>query len=189
MTEINLATEKQAVLDLKAALQKAKEEVQLAKEAAEAKKRATYQLGMEETEAMLTKELLEVCRDYCNITWDKALNAAGVPTDSTWRLPENVFYPPEIREVPTDAPKTSEQPAAIPDAIPIVEITKGSSQVIGQGEDVEGEKGKGKKPPSSKSKDPSKEKVTEAKGHGVDPKAKDVPSSQPEQKEDPPAEA
>ena len=49
VTKINLATEKQVVLDLKAALQKAKKETQLAKEAAEAEKRATYQLGMEET--------------------------------------------------------------------------------------------------------------------------------------------
>ena len=40
VTEINLATKRQTVLDLKAALQKAKEEAQLAKEAAEAKKRA-----------------------------------------------------------------------------------------------------------------------------------------------------
>ena len=47
---------------------------------------------------------------------------------------------------------------------------------------------KGKKP-SSKSNDPSKKKIAEVEGHGVDPKAKDVPSSQPEQKEDPPAEA
>ena len=42
VTEINLATKKQAALDLKATLQKAKEETQLAKEAAEAKKRAAY---------------------------------------------------------------------------------------------------------------------------------------------------
>ena len=144
MTEINLATKKQVVLDLKAALQKAKEEVQLAKEAAKAKKRAAYQLGVEKTEARLTEEFSEVCRDYYSITWDKALNAAGVPADSAWRLLENVFYPPEIREVPADAPEAFEQPAAIPDAIPIVEITKGSSQVTDQGEDAEEEKGKGK---------------------------------------------
>ena len=49
VTEINLATKKQTVLDLKATVQKAKEEVQLTKEAIEAEKRATYQLGMEET--------------------------------------------------------------------------------------------------------------------------------------------
>lgn len=142
----------------------------------------------------LAKELSELYRDYCSITWDKALNVAGVPADSAWRLPENVFYPPEIREVLAVAPEISEQPAATLDAIPIAEITKGSSQVTDQGEDAEGEKGKGKgkdkgKKLSSKSKDPSKEKVAEAEGYGVDPKAKDVPPSQPKQKEDPPAEA
>ena len=110
MTEINLATEKQAVLELKAALQQAKEEVQLAKEAAEAEQRAAYQLGVEETEVRLTEELSEVCRDYYSITWDKAINAAGIPADSTWRLPENVFYPPEIREVLADASEAFEQP-------------------------------------------------------------------------------
>ena len=107
-------------------------------------------------------------------------------------LPENVFYPLEIYEVPADALETSEQPTAIPDAIPITEITKGSSQVIDQGEDADGEKGKGKgkgKKPSSKSKDPSKEKVAEAKGHRVNPKTEDVPPSQLEQKEDPPTKA
>ena len=99
MTEINLATEKQAVLDLKTALQKAKVEVQLAKEAAKAEKRAAYQIGLQKMEARLTEELSEVCRDYCSISWAQALNAAGVPADSTMRLPENVFYPPEIRKV------------------------------------------------------------------------------------------
>ena len=81
MTEINLAIEKQAVLDLKVALQKAKEEVQLAKEAAEVEKRAAYQLGVEEMQVRLTEELSELCRDYCSIMWDKALNVAGVPAD------------------------------------------------------------------------------------------------------------
>ena len=191
VTKINLATKKQAILDLKVVLQKAKEETQLAKEAAEVEKRAAYQLGMEETQVRIVEELSEVCRDYYSVTWDKVLNVAGVPADSAWRLPENVFYPPEIREVPVDAPKTSEQPAAIPDAIPIAETTKGPSQVADQGEEVEGEKGRGKgkgKKPFSKSKDPSKEKVTKAEGHGVDPQAKDVLPSQSEQKEDPPAE-
>jgi len=51
---------------------------------------------VEGTEIRHIEELSEVCRDYCNITWDKALNAAGVPADSAWRLPENVFYPLEI---------------------------------------------------------------------------------------------
>ena len=72
MIEINLATEKQAVLDLKTTLQKAKEETQLAKEAVEAEKRAAFQLGMEEMKVRLTEELSEVCRDYYSVTWDKA---------------------------------------------------------------------------------------------------------------------
>jgi len=107
------------------------------------------------------------------------------------RLLENVFYPPEIREVLADAPEASEQPAAIPDAIPTTEITRGSSQVTVLGEDAAREKGKGKgkgKKPSSKSKDPFKETVNEAESHGVDPKTKDVPPPQLEQKEDPLAE-
>ena len=79
MIEINLATEKQAVLDLKTALQKAKEEAQLAK----AEKKAAYQLRVEETQVRLTEELSELCKDYCSITWDKALNVASVPTNST----------------------------------------------------------------------------------------------------------
>ena len=54
----------------------------MAKEATEAEKRAAYQLGMEETQVRLTEELSELCRDYCNITWDKALNVASVPADS-----------------------------------------------------------------------------------------------------------
>ena len=107
MTETNLATERQSILDLKAALQKAKEEAQLAKEATKAEKRAAYQLNMEETQVRLTEELLEVCRDYCSMTWDRALSIAGVLADSVWRLPGSVFYPPEIREVLTDAPESS----------------------------------------------------------------------------------
>ena len=84
MTETNLATERQTVLDLKAALQKAVEEVRLAKEkaqlvreAAEAEKKASYQLGAKETKARLSEELPEVCRDYCSILWAHALDAAG----------------------------------------------------------------------------------------------------------------
>ena len=48
-TEINLVTEKQLVMDLREELRKAKEAVQLVKEAAEAEKQAAYTLGVEET--------------------------------------------------------------------------------------------------------------------------------------------
>ena len=115
MTQTNLATEKQAVLDLKAALQKAedelrrvKKEAQLIREAAEAKKKAAYQLGAEATEAKLSEEIPEVCRDYCSISWAHALDAAGIPADSELRLPGKIFYPQEIREDPDNTPKVAE---------------------------------------------------------------------------------
>ena len=166
MTETNLATKRQTVLDLKAALQKAVEEVRLAKEeaqlvweAAEAEKKASYQLGVEEIEARLSKELPEVCRDYCSISWANALDAAGVPADSALRLPKKVFFLPKIQEIPDGTPEASEQAMVIPDAIPLLD----------------------------KAKDPAKESVSE--GLGVDSQAKVVPPPQPEHKENPPAEA
>ena len=100
VTKTCLATEKQNVLELKAALQKAEDEIrrvkkeaQLIREAAEAEKKAFHQLEIQETEARLSEEIPEVCRDYCSISWAHALDAAGIPADSALRLPENVFYP------------------------------------------------------------------------------------------------
>ena len=66
--EINLATEKQLVTELRKELKKAREAIQLVKEAAEAEKQATYTLGVEKTQARLTEELTAVCRGYCNIS-------------------------------------------------------------------------------------------------------------------------
>ena len=40
----------------------------MANEAIETEKQASYTLGMEKTQARLTEELAEVCRDYCNVT-------------------------------------------------------------------------------------------------------------------------
>ena len=47
--EINLAIEKQLVTELHEEFRKAREAVQLVKEAAEAEKQAAYTLGVEET--------------------------------------------------------------------------------------------------------------------------------------------
>ena len=47
--EINLATERQTVKDLREELRKAKEAAQLLKEATEAEKQASYALGVQET--------------------------------------------------------------------------------------------------------------------------------------------
>ena len=58
---------------------------QLVKEALEAEKQAAYTLGVEETQARLTEELAEACRDYCVATWAETLNIARVLADSEWR--------------------------------------------------------------------------------------------------------
>ena len=66
--EINLATEKQLVTELREEFRKAREAAQLVKEAAEAEKQAAYMLGMQETQARLTEEFSVVCRDYYDIS-------------------------------------------------------------------------------------------------------------------------
>ena len=76
----------------------------MVKEAVEAKNQASYLLGVEETQARLIEELAKVCKDYCNITWDEALNVAGVLVDSAWRQPGSIYYHPDIREVPDAIP-------------------------------------------------------------------------------------
>ena len=84
-SEINLATEKQIVTELREELRKAKEAAQLLKEATEAEKKAAYDLGVQETQSRLIEEFSAVARDYCDITWGKALDVAGIPADSNLR--------------------------------------------------------------------------------------------------------
>ena len=66
-------------------LRKAKEAAQLLKEATEAEKQAAYALGVQETQSRLTEEFSAITKDYCDITWGKALDAAGIPADSSLR--------------------------------------------------------------------------------------------------------
>ena len=97
--EINLATKKQLVTELREELQKARKAVQLVKEATEAEKQAAYTLGVEKTQARLTEEFSAVCRDYCDISWGKALDVARVPVDFDLRRPKSIYYDPEICEL------------------------------------------------------------------------------------------
>ena len=82
-TEINMATEKQLVTELREELRKAREAAQLLKEAAEAEKQAVYTLGVQETQGRLIEEFSAVAKDYWDISWGKALDVAGVPADSS----------------------------------------------------------------------------------------------------------
>ena len=165
-TEINLEIEKKLVKGLRKELQKVREAAQLAKEAAEAEKQATYMLGVEETQVRLIEKLFVVCREYCGISWGKALNAAGVPADSDLRRPENIYYYPEIRELPgldffnpEQAPKALEQ-LLVDQAPPApFEAPKESNQNGGQGKKAEDLQGIGKDQGQKKTSSDSKEKA------------------------------
>ena len=54
---------------------------------------------MEEAQVRLTEELSAICRDYCDISWGKALDVARVPVDSDLRRPKSIYYDPEILEL------------------------------------------------------------------------------------------
>ena len=84
-TQLNLATEQVAVLDLKAKLQKVEEVLNVAQEAARAVDTSVYERGMLETEARLTAEVIVVCREYYVETYNQDLDRAWIPTDSDLR--------------------------------------------------------------------------------------------------------
>ena len=111
--EINLATEKQMVTELREELRKAREAAQLLKEATEAEKQAAYDLGVQVTQSRLTEEFSAVARDYCNITWGKALDAAGVPADSVLRQPESIYYDLDICVLPGSESPLPEHPVKV----------------------------------------------------------------------------
>ena len=149
LCEINLETERQVVKELREELRKAKEAAQLLKEAVEAEKQASYALGVQETQSRLTEEFSSVTRDYCDITWEKALDAAGVPADSSLRRPESIYYDPDIQALPGSDSPPPEQPALVSEvpatnqALPApVEVPTDSHQDAGRGKKVEASQGK-----------------------------------------------
>lgn len=119
MTKIELAIQRQLVLDLKAELEKAKDTAQVAREASEAMETTSYERGVLETETRLAEEVVGVCKDYCAETWVEALNRAEVPEDSELKKAESVFFLEDIREAPVALPLPMQLPtiqAPSPDA-------------------------------------------------------------------------
>ncbi|KAL0013581.1 hypothetical protein SO802_000650 [Lithocarpus litseifolius] len=92
VTEINLATEKQRVIDL------------MAREAAKAAVEASYERGLQDMEKRLTEEVAVVCRDYCTETWGVAMDRVGVPVDSKLRRAESVFFQWRYKKFQTLSP-------------------------------------------------------------------------------------
>ena len=177
-TEINMATEKQLVTELRKELRKAREVAQLLKEAAEAEKQAAYILGVQETQGRLTEEFFAVARDYCDIYWGKALDVAGILVDSSLRRPESIYYDPDIHElsdpnfsIPKQIAPVSELPKVdqVHPAPP--EVSIGSHQEIGKGKEAKTLQGKGK----GKDKKDSSKPVEKASNTAI---------SQPEQDTD-----
>ena len=98
---------------------------------------------MQETQSRLTEEFSSVARDYCDITWEKALDAAGVPADSSLRRPESIYYDPDIQALPSSDSPPPEQPAPISEApatnqalLAPVEVPTDSHQDAGRGKRV-----------------------------------------------------
>ena len=78
----------------KALAEKAKEEIKKTKEETE---QHGYDVGVAKTEDALRFEVLAVCRTYCALVWDEALNQAGVEASSVLKKAKSVYYPPAIR--------------------------------------------------------------------------------------------
>ena len=140
---------KQEVMGLKAKLEKSKE---VARVAADASKKKFYDLRVQETEAHLTEESAEVCRDYYQEVWTEALDLARVLAALEWRRAENVYYPPDLREASAaflgfraNAAPATTTPKQLPSTqtpLPPLEDSKGPSKVGDQGQGVEVAKGK-----------------------------------------------
>ena len=156
--QLNLATEQVAVLDLKAKLQKAKEALKVAQEAATAAETSTYECGVLETEARLTAEVIVVCWEYCAKTYNQALDRAGIPTDSNLRRVDQMYYLEDLRESTTASPPpaalllpspkqslTTQEPSQGAEAPTGVEKEKNGAVVASQIEEKAKEKEKGKK--------------------------------------------
>ena len=139
IAKLELATQKQFVTDLKAKLKKvkdaAKKAVRVAKEAIEAAERTSYERGVVDTEVWLAEEMVVVCRDYYTESWGVAMDRVGVPADSKLRKSENVFFPEDIREIPSELPPPTafslpppEQPLVIQDSSFNAEVVIGTEK-------------------------------------------------------------
>ena len=78
----------------KALVEETRDEAMKAKDVAE---QHGYDVGVAETEDSLRAEVPAVCRTYCALIWDEALNQAGVEASSVLRKAKSIYYPPAIR--------------------------------------------------------------------------------------------
>ena len=143
-TQLNLATEKAAVLDLQAKLKRAEEALKVAQEAAITAETLAYERGVQETETRLTAEVTAVCKEYCAEMYSQALDRAGIPADSNLRRTDQVYYLEDLRENPTPPPSPATIPLPLPnDPLPAQKSSQDSELTIGvEKEEKEKEKKK-----------------------------------------------
>ena len=113
-TQLNLATEKVAVLDLQSKLLKAEEALKVAQEAAIAAKTLAYEREVLETETRLTAEVTAVYREYCAETYSQALDRTGIPANSNLKRANQVYYPEDLRKNTTPPPPPATFPLPPP---------------------------------------------------------------------------
>ena len=130
---------------------------------------------MDETQARLIVEFSAVCREYCGVTWGKALGAARVPVGSDLRRPESIYYDPEIHELsdpnsfyPEQATQASEQSMADQAPPTHLEVHKDSNQGGGQGKKIEDLKGMDKGQDKKKNSSDPKEKAPDTAASQLD---------------------
>ena len=174
MTKIELATQRQLILDLKAELQKAKDVAWVAREVSKAAETASYERGVLEMETPLVEKVVGVWKDYCAETWAKVLNRAGVPPDSELRKAENIFFLEDIWEVPTTLPPSIADPLPPPEQLSTIQAPAADAEVS-----IGAKKGKEVQPPikAKHSEDAltirnvvSKAKDAESRSKATDPK-------------------
>ena len=116
---------------------------------------------MQETQSRLKEEFSTVARDYCDITWGKALDAAGIPADYVLRQPESIYYDSDIRVLPGSESPPLEHPAKVSEVHVTSQVPPAPKEVptdsrleTGREKDVEAPQGK------NKSKDKGKDKTS-----------------------------
>ena len=163
-TQLNLATEKAAVLDLQSKLLRAEEALKVAQEAAIAAETLAYERGVPETETRLTVEVTAVCREYCTETYSQALDRAGILANSDLRRTDQVYYPEDLREDKTPPPQPATLPLPPPnEPLPAQKNSQDSELPIGVEKEKEQEKEK------EKAKETEKEKKKEQNKADVNP--------------------
>ena len=122
----------------------------------------------------------DLARDYCYISWGKALDVAGVLIDSGLRRLESIYYDPEIRELSNPNSSLPEQTAQVSELLKVDQVPPAPLDVS---VDSHQDAGKGKEAETLKGKDKGKDKKKNSSNPAE--KASDTAISQPEQAADP----